>query len=156
MELAEFAPGATDILLLADIGDGEAGRSVRPQSRKHQRVGRTPNRVLMLGSLRELALYRAEVLSHYGFEVLIPEAEKEAVEVIQDGVFDVAVLSYTLPDTTVRQYVDLIRQRRGECPILAITQSPHYDRRIEPDCVVVGEKGPSELVSALRRLLGRS
>jgi hypothetical protein len=37
------------------------------------------NRVLLLGRLRELALYRAEVLHDRGFEVKIPEDNQGAM-----------------------------------------------------------------------------
>lgn len=129
-------------------------RVVRRPSRRQEGVRRkNSNRVLMLGRLRELALYRAEVLHHHGFEVSAPATEAEAVSAIEQGNFDVAILSYTLPDSAVHQFAELIRQRCPDAPILAIAQSTQYDRRIEPDSVVLGDKGPSELVAALHRLL---
>ncbi len=121
--------------------------------KKNGRGRKQSNRVLMLGRLRELALYRAEVLHHHGFEVSAPATEAEAVSAIEQGNFDIAILSYTLPDSAVHQFAELIRQRCPDAPILAIAQTTHYDRRIAPDSVVLGDKGPSELVAALRRLL---
>lgn len=145
VDSATFFAGST-----AGPGDGVP----RGTSRRKESVRRTsPNRILMLGRLRELALYRAEVLRHHGFDVLAPETEEEAMSAIRQGNFDVAILSYTLPDTAVRHFAELIRQGCPDCPILAIAQTAQYDRRIEPDSVVLGDKGPGELVAALRRLL---
>ena len=109
----------------------------------------------MLGRLRELALYRAEVLQHHGFEVTAPATEDETIAAIRQANFDIAILSYTLPDAAVRHFVELIRQHNPDSPILVIAQTAQYDRRIEPDSVVVADKGPAELVTALRRLQGR-
>jgi DNA-binding response OmpR family regulator len=157
MELASGSspvPRADADLVFFPASDDARGRSVRPQSRSLETVGRNgANRVLILGRLRELALYRAEVLRNYGFQVLIPETDKEAIEIIDDRNFDVAVLSYTLLDTEVQDFVERIRQSCPDCPVLAIAQTTKRDRRIEPDAVVLAENGPTELVAALRTLL---
>lgn len=132
-------------------GDSQA---IRPASRKKEgEPQKQSNRVLMLGRMRELALYRAEVLRSHGFEVIAPETEEEALSAIAHSNFDVAILSYTLPDSSVRQFAELIRQRCPGCSILAIAQTMQYDRRIEPDSIVLADNGPSELLAALRRLL---
>jgi DNA-binding response OmpR family regulator len=49
----------------------------------------------MIGRIRELALYRAEVLRARGFEVATPESQEEAVAAVRKGTFDIAVLTYT-------------------------------------------------------------
>src|SRR5690349_7374924 len=49
------------------------------------------NRVLLFGNLRELALYRAEVLLAEGFTVSTPNTKDEAVAAIRRGNLDVAV-----------------------------------------------------------------
>ena len=147
-------PAVPMLLILADGPRDASTLRARPQSRKDRGgVERTSNRVLMLGRLRELALYRAEVLRHHGFDVTAPATEDEAVDAIQQAHFDIAILSYTLPDAVVRQFVELIRQHNPGAPILVIAQTSRYDRRIEPDSVVVADNGPAELVMALRKLL---
>lgn len=133
--------------------EGGDGILRRPSRRQEGMRQKNSNRVLMLGRLRELALYRAEVLQHHGFEVSAPATEAEAISAIEQANFDIAILSYTLPDTAVRHFAELIRQHSPDSPILAIAQTMQYDRRIEPDSVVLGDKGPSELVAALHRLL---
>ncbi len=150
-----------DVSSFVDAGLFSSGRPARPDggvtlpaSRKKESARRKPsNRVLMLGRLRELALYRAEVLRHHGFDVLAPANEEETISAIEQGNFDIAILSYTLPDAAVRHFAELIRQHSPDSPILAIAQTMQHDRRIEPDSVVLGDKGPSELVAALHRLL---
>jgi hypothetical protein len=126
------------ILIFAGSTRGLSSRRLRPQSRKNDGpVEKIPNRILMLGRLRELALYRAEVLRHHGFEVIAPADEAEAIAAIGQANYD----------------VDLIRDSCPECQVLAIAQTMQYDRLIAPDSVVVADKGPAELVTALRRLL---
>jgi DNA-binding response OmpR family regulator len=129
---------------------------LRPRSRGQKQLApKQANRVLMLGSIRELALYRAEVLRHYGFEALTPETVEEATSLIRRGNFDVAVLSYTLPDAAVQQLAQSLREHCPHCPILAIAQTIRPDRRIAPDAVVLAKNGPPDLVTALRKLLGQ-
>ena len=144
------------IQILSEFAEERRTRRTRAGSQKRDsEARRTSNRILMLGRLRELALYRAEVLQHHGFEVTAPANEAEAIAAIRQANFDVAIVSYTLSDVSVRQFVDLIRQYRPDCPLLAISQSAQYDRLIEPDSVVVGDKGPAELLTAIRKLLKR-
>ncbi len=112
------------------------------------------HRVLMLGSNRELALYRAEVLRHHGFEVETPAAPAEALAIIQRGELDVAVLSYTLPDTAVQQFAESVREHCPDRPVVAIAQTMRQDRRIAPDAVVIADNGPTELLTVLRKVLG--
>ena len=158
MELPSFEGcGAEIAVILAYAESDPVAPNVQRESRKHKQSGKkSANRVLMLGRLRELALYRAEVLRHHGFQVLLPDSEEDAIAAIREGGFDVAVLSYTLPDTAIQHFAELLRQHHPACPILAIAQTMRPDRRIEPDSVVLGDKGPAELVSALRRVLSQA
>src|SRR5947209_18933855 len=70
------------------------------------------SRVILFGRIRELALYRAEVLRDRGFSVTIPRDNQEALKIIRHGDFDFAVLSYTLPNDTVQQIAELVREYR--------------------------------------------
>lgn len=56
------------------------------------------NRVLLLGRVQELAMYRAEVLRDRGFEVRTSTNKEEALKLIRRADFDVVVLSYTLSE----------------------------------------------------------
>lgn len=113
----------------------------------------TRNRVLMLGLVRELALYRAEVLRARGFDVTVCTSEEEAVRLIRSHDFDVAVLSYTLPDSTVRELADRIREHCPECPVIAIANTKLPDRAVKPDQTVLADRGPAALIQALRKVL---
>lgn len=162
MELPSFegssveAAAALSGTIFAHTGKPSAP-NVQRQSGKSKQPGRqNASRVLMLGRLRELALYRAEVLRHHGFHVSTPETDEEAAAMIREGDFDVAVLSYTLSDVAVQHFVELVRAQRPDCPIVAIAQTMTPDRRIQPDLVVLADKGPAELVTALRRVLHQS
>ncbi len=138
-------------------GAGRGGRQGRSSSRgRSQRDGDTGRgSVLLYGNLRELALYRAEVLRHMGFSVIIPRTHAETVAAIQHGGFDVAVLSYTLPSDTVEELAELLRQQRPECPLICISQSGILDPRIRPEELVLAEEGPPALILALQRALRR-
>ena len=130
---------------------GSAGRHPKPSNPTLGR-GKAPA-VLIVGEMRELLLYRAEVLRHSGFRVITPENKKEAIEAIQRGGFDVAVLSYTLSSDTVEELAERIRQNSPECPVISIARSGAVDRRLHPDEVAVGEEGPPALLAALERAL---
>ena len=111
-------------------------------------------RVLLFGKHRELALYRAEVLRHSGFRVVIPRTRQEAVDAVRHGDFDAAILSYTLSADTVEEIAELVRQHCPKCPLITIAQERTVDRRIDPDVIVLAEDGPPALLTALRRVLG--
>ena len=88
-----------------------------------------------------------------GYVVILPETKAEALSVIRNVPFDVAILSYTLSDTTVKELADLIRQACPDCPLLTIAKSATNDPHIQPDAIVNAEAGPSGLASALRNVL---
>jgi len=122
--------------------------NTKPQSRK-----RTLDRgVLILGHIRELALYRAEVLRSHGFNVATPRTEEEMKAAIRRGNFDVAVLSYTLPNDTVEEMAELMREYCRDCALVAITDTGRVDRKISPDEVVLADDGPGALIEALHRV----
>lgn len=111
------------------------------------------NRVLMVGRVRELALYRAEVLRQAGFTVLIAGDDDEAVPIIRGKSFDAIVLSYTLPNHMVQYLADTARDHCPDCPVIAIAETRMLDRRIEPDAVAIADDGPAALLTALNRVL---
>lgn len=107
----------------------------------------------MVGLIRELALYRAEVLRGAGFSVVVAEDFDDALQTIQRNAFDAIILSYTLPNETVQRLADAARQYCPDCPIVSITDNPVYDNHILPDAVAIASEGPSSLLAALRRVL---
>jgi CheY-like chemotaxis protein len=124
----------------------------RAAERKQSRAAHAGNRVLLFSGIWEVALYRAEVLRRHGIPVLTPRTKEEAVQAIKRGGFDIAVLTYTLPNDTVHELVDMIRERYPECRLIAISQSGRIDRRIAPDATVIADEGPAALIEAVRRL----
>lgn len=140
------------LALLASSNDNP--ERLRRENRGHSpRVKKIGNRVLMIGRLRELALYRAEFLRHAGFTVSTPQDEFEAMGIMRLGDFDAIVVSYTLPDATVQELAESARDYCPDCPIIAITDTGIFDRRVSPDAVVVANDGPGALLSALNRVL---
>jgi len=124
--------------------------AAKRQKPQHRKSGR---RVLLFGSFWELALYRAEVLEAHDFTVTLPRTKEDAVAAIRGGSFDIAILSYTLPDKTVEELTELIREYCPECPLIAISDTGRVDRRIGPDGVVIADEGPAALIAALRRAI---
>ena len=112
-------------------GKGPQGGMARPRVSKQNQLDETKvrNRVLIVGRIRELALYRAEVLRHAGFDVRTPETKEEAMAIIERGNFDVAVLSYSLLSDTVQEMADHVREHCPNCPIVAIAETDRVDRR---------------------------
>lgn len=131
-------------------GDGKRNSGTKPD---HETRAANRNRVLMLGRVRELALYRAEVLQSRGFQVQISTNEQHALELIRSGGYDAVVLSYTLPDEVVRQLADEMREYCPECPVVAISNARLPDRTIRPDRIVLADEGPAALITALREVL---
>jgi CheY-like chemotaxis protein len=136
---------------------GDQQRQGKPSKNKGKAEGHRNfagrNRVLMLGSVRELALYRAEVLQQHGFHVQISTHRDQALDLIQAGNYDVVVLSYTLPDTAVREFADEIREQCPQCPVIAISDARRPDPIIQPDQMILADEGPAALLNALRHVL---
>ena len=125
-------------------GDAHAGSSKRKATT-----------ILLYGRMRELALYRAEVLALKGFDVIVPRTNEEATAAVLAGGFEVAVLSYTLANNTVKELSDLIRQQCPACPLLMIAQRAEDDPHVQPDAIVNAELGPAALVDTIHRTLQR-
>lgn len=128
---------------------------VNGQARKGRVRSGPRNRVLIFGKLRELALYRAEVLQAHGFAVAIPENKSEAVTAIRRGSYDVVVLSYTLSNDTVEEMTELVRQYCPDCRLITISDTRYHDAKIAPDANVLADDGPKALLEALRAMLRR-
>lgn len=145
--------GEFDFVLCLSSGEGynpSGNISPRGASSREKKRG---NRVLMVGTFRELALYRAEVLRQSGFRVSVPENTNEAVLRLLEGDFDSVVLSYTLPSETVEQLAEIARESCPNCPIIAITDTQVFDKRITPDAIALAQDGPPALLAALHKVL---
>jgi DNA-binding NtrC family response regulator len=123
----------------------------RPARRQNESA--SGSRVLMFGKIRELALYRAEVLRAHGFTATIPSSKDEAIAAIRRGHFDVAVLTYTLSSDTVQELAEMVRQHCPGCPVITISNTHTRDTKIKPDANVIADDGPKALIDALRRTL---
>ena len=151
--LEKIASEPIGALLASFNNDSELGRRDKKDRSQAPREKKLGNRVLMVGRLRELALYRAEFLRQAGFIVSTPQDEVEAMTIMRRGDFDAIVLSYTLPNATVQELAESARDFCPDCPIIAITETGMFDRRIAPDAVALANEGPGALLSALNRVL---
>lgn len=120
---------------------------------RREPVAPATTRVLIFGRLRELALYRAEVLRNRGFSVIVPATKAEAIAAIEEGEFDVAVLTYTLSSEIVQELSELLRQECPTCPLITITENHHIDEKVRPDRIVQANEGPDALIKALRHVM---
>lgn len=109
-------------------------------------------RILVLSQHLELGWYRREYLQNQGYEVAFPESKKEAVDTIQDGKFDVVLLSYSLSHKTSEELLDLLEQRCPECPVITITEKRWEDRHVKAAESVLVSEGPEGLLDALKRV----
>lgn len=130
-------------------------RDSETSGKKDDAASKHANRILLLGRIHELALYRAEVLRDRGFEVRVSTDKEQAFKLIQGADFDAVVLSYTLSTETVEELADAVREHCPECPVVVISKTPGPDRRIAPDALALADEGPKALVAALRRVLRR-
>ena len=110
-------------------------------------------KVLLIGRIRELALYRSEFLRAKGFSVVAPSNRAEVLDVIRRGSYDIVVLTYTLSSESVLEFAEMARQHCPECPVIIITDTGNTDRRVAPDEVVVADEGPEALLAALHRVV---
>lgn len=122
---------------------------------RRNRVADSNDTILLFGRMRELALYRAEVLKTRGFGVITPETKDDAIAAIEEGHFDVAVLSYTLSSDTVEELTELLRQKCPGCPLITISDTGNLDTRLRPERTVLAHEGPAALIKALRQVLQR-
>ena len=134
--------------------DGED--SLPPRKRTHKESSKDRKtegrRVLLIGKLRELALYRAEVLRMHGFSVSTPRTPAAAMEIIRRREFDIVVLSYTLSSEVVEELAEQVRQYCPACPLIAISDTRCFDTRILPDQTVFADDGPAALIAAVRHV----
>lgn len=145
------------ILPLHAAGNHSRRRTGKVDGRARRgRVRSAPrNRILLFGKIRELALYRAEVLRAHGFFVAIPESKEDAVAAIRQGDYDVAVFTYTLSNDTVEELAELVRQHCSDCRLITISDTKLPDLKINPDANVLADEGPKALLQALRETLRR-
>jgi hypothetical protein len=162
--VAIFSPESASFWLSSEFPAHAAVKHKPPGARalmvphKKRRANQTTSgtRVLLFGRIRELALYRAEVLRDRGFSVTIPGDKREIVEIIRRGELDVAVLSYTLPSDLVQEIAELVREHCPGCALVAISDTGRIDRKVDPDETVIADDGPPALIAALRRVTRRS
>jgi CheY-like chemotaxis protein len=162
--LVPFSPAAAGFLFSSNF-PGYAAIQYGPRhgappeaAKKSSRSARRAagSRVLLVGRIRELALYRAKVLSDSGFSVTIPGDKLETLKIIRHGDFDIAILSYTLPSDMVQEIAELVREYCPDSPLIAISETGRVDRRVDPDETVIADDGPPALIAALRRVTRRS
>ena len=155
LSAALIQPIAPDAARIATF-DGENGPrnpSEIPGGKERRKNPRSAgNRVLLFSGIFEVALYRAEVLRSHGLEVRTPRSKEEAIMAIKRGEVDVVVLTYTLPNETVNELADLVRQYCPACRLVAISETGRFDERVAPDAIVIANQGPAALVEAIRRL----
>lgn len=130
-----------------------SSRNAARSGKKDATASEHPNRILLLGRIHELTLYRAEVLRDRGFEVRVSTDKEQALKLIRGGEFDAVVLSYTLSTETVEELANEVREHCPERPVVVISKTPGPDRRIAPDALALADEGPKALVAALRRVL---
>jgi CheY-like chemotaxis protein len=139
--------------ILAFDQHGERRKTPRPPAKKNKQHGTEGTvRVLLFSGMWEVALYRAEALRGHGLDVTTPRSKEEAIAAIRNGNADVVVLAYTLPNETVRELSDLIRQECPACSLIAISDSGKFDERVAPDAVVTASHGPAALIDAIRKV----
>lgn len=109
-------------------------------------------RILFLGTNRELGLFRVEVLENQGFHVLFPHTKREAINTINEGSFDLALVSYSLPNETAQELVELVRQQCPLCPVISISENGwDEDPKLQPDATILAQSGPKGMVEAIQK-----
>ncbi len=108
--------------------------------------------ILMLGRHIELGIYRSEFLRNHGYEVIFPETKKQAIAAINDGKFDVVILSYSLSHETSQELLELIEQQCAHCPVITLTEQRWDERHFNPAESVLVSEGPEALLDALVRV----
>ena len=107
--------------------------------------------ILLLARHRELGLFRVHVLEEAGLNVIFPEHKNAAVRAIDQGGFDVILLSYSLPNEAAEELIELARQKCPKCPVIAISDKGWDDRKLQPDDTVLASDGPQGMLEAINR-----
>jgi CheY-like chemotaxis protein len=147
-------PIDSEMFVLARTPSGSRKSASREKVRRN-RAAASKDTILLFGRMRELALYRAEVLKTRGFGVITPETKADAIAAIEEANFDVAVFSYTLSSDTVEELTELLRQKCPGCPLITISDTGNIDPRLRPERTVLANEGPAALIKALRQVLQR-
>lgn len=139
------------------LNESRLPRRSRTRTRRLAGEDRAPRagKILLLGRIRELALYRGEYLRAKGYDVTSPADHAQAVEAIRRGGFQLAVVTYTLSNETVLEFAEMLRQYCPSCPLIVIANSTRADRNVAPDEIVLADDGPEALLAAIQRVLAK-
>ena len=113
-------------------------------------------RVLLLGSDKELSLFRVHILEAAGMQVTYPETKHAAVNAILMGGFDVILISYTLSNQSAEELLELAHQNCPKCPVIAISETGWEDNRLKPDITITADQGPKGMLDAIAQAQRRS
>lgn len=64
-----------------------------------------------------------EALERAGHNVQFPSSREEGLAFIDRRAFDCVVLSYSLANATIEQFIELLKQASPACPIIALSGS---------------------------------
>jgi CheY-like chemotaxis protein len=105
--------------------------------------------VLLLGRRRDLEPSIVETLERAGHSVQFPGTREEALIALNRRAFDCVVLSYSLSNTTIEEFIELLKQTSPTCPIIAISENSGMDCKLEPSRMLQLRQGPEVLISTL-------
>lgn len=93
-----------------------------------------------------------EALRKAGHEVQLTDCCQEALVRVQQREFDCAVLSYSLPNDTIKELIELLRQYRPGCPTIVISENGRIDWELLPTRTIHPRQGAQALFAALADL----
>ncbi len=90
-----------------------------------------------------------ETLERAGHSVQFPGTREEALIALNRRAFDCVVLSYSLSNTTIEEFIELLKQTYPTCPIIALSENSGMDWKLEPSRMLQLRQGPEVLISTL-------
>ena len=105
--------------------------------------------VLLLGSKGDWEPSIVATLERAGHIIQVPKRLEEALSLINQRSFDCVVLSYSLSNEVIEQFVELLKQACPTCPLIAISENGAMDLKLQPARMLQWSQGVEALVTTL-------
>jgi cyclic di-GMP phosphodiesterase len=85
------------------------------------------SRVLVIDDENVVLMLVVEILESAGHEVIAAESAERALELLENGDFDLVVSDVVMPGLSGLELLEIVRQRRASLPIVLVTGAGTYD-----------------------------
>lgn len=115
-----------------------------------------PQRILLATKSAILRNTRKTILSNFGYYVVAPTNDHDALVLIQTQSFGLLILGNTLEPESMVKLADEFRRCQPGGRVLEILLAPGVGTLREPDATVVGVDGPVALQKMIEEQIGKT